>query len=788
MPPPAAPTGGDGRAPRRRARPAPRARRHRRRRAARRRRRARGGAGRGARAGPASSGRRTVLVVDGVDQLDDVDGAPDLAWLPRSLPAGRAASCSPPAPAGRSSRRRTAAGRCCEVPPLDADERRALIATFLARFAKGLDEVHLDRLAARRRPATRSSCGSCSTSCASTATTSRSATLIDRLLGGRRPSTICSSWCSPRYERDFERDRPGLVRDAFTRAVGGPPGPHRGRAARRARRRLTSRCRTRSGRRCSSPPRTGSSPARACSASPPSTTARRSRTATSPTDADRQRPTPCSPPYFAAPAARAAACRRAAVAAARRRRRRRAGRATLGDLEFTRPRLPALAPRPAPAVGAAEAAGRRHGRRLPPGVVDDPASATPTSRVGGRPAAHRRRLPGRGARPAPVPGRRRAPARRTSAPAAGRARQPRRRACGCRATSRAAEPALAEAADRAAPPATPILQAAVGNLAMVRRDRGDLDGAVPLFEEDERICRELGDDRRVCRQSLGNHAQLLRQLGDTRRRARPDRRAGAAVPRSPATAPASPARWPGRRRCSATAATSPARCRCLRVHDGDVPRARRPAGLAEGLLNQAVDAAPSSATWRAQGAAAEAEAHRPPARRPRAARPHPRWPRPRPPSAAGQWADAERLAREAELTAREVDAPAQVAAGPRPASASARREQGDLAGCRGRRTRSRSGSRASWATPARWRSRVSNLGRRRHRREPAGRRAGARTPQAEPVFRRARDVTEPAPLLANRGAGPPAPRRRRPRASPTYATARRLGRVQLGQPSAQRSC
>ena len=56
------------------------------------------------------------------------------------------------------------------------------------------------------------------------------------------------------------------------------------------------------------------------------------------------------------------------------------------------------------------------------------------------------------------------------------------------------------------------VEAALGNLALVRRDRGDLDDALALFAEDAELCRRLGSTWGL-QANLGNQAGALRQLG-----------------------------------------------------------------------------------------------------------------------------------------------------------------------------------------------------------------------------------------------------------------------------------
>jgi tetratricopeptide (TPR) repeat protein len=164
-----------------------------------------------ARAGLAA--RRSVILVDGVDLLVDVDGAPDLTWLPQRVPASVriVITAGGPRPAEAAQRR---GWPVAEVPDLDDAERRQLIAAFLARFSKGLDEVHVARLVASPL----------------TGNTLYLRTVLDELrqygdhftLGDVIERYLAADTLDDllalvltRYEEDFERDRPGLVGDAM---------------------------------------------------------------------------------------------------------------------------------------------------------------------------------------------------------------------------------------------------------------------------------------------------------------------------------------------------------------------------------------------------------------------------------------------------------------------------------------------------------------------------------------------------------------------------------------------
>ncbi|WP_395691474.1 tetratricopeptide repeat protein [Nocardioides sp.] len=161
----------------------------------------------------ARADRPTVVLVDGADLLTDVDGAPDLTWLPPELPPAVrvVVTTAGPRPVDAALRH---GWPVVEVPPLDAAERAAYVATFLGRWSKALDPVHVDTLAASPH----------------TGDALYLRTVLDELrqhgdhftlgdviagyLGAATLDDLLEQVLA-RYERDFETDRPGLVGDAF---------------------------------------------------------------------------------------------------------------------------------------------------------------------------------------------------------------------------------------------------------------------------------------------------------------------------------------------------------------------------------------------------------------------------------------------------------------------------------------------------------------------------------------------------------------------------------------------
>src|ERR1035438_9306939 len=57
------------------------------------------------------------------------------------------------------------------------------------------------------------------------------------------------------------------------------------------------------------------------------------------------------------------------------------------------------------------------------------------------------------------------------------------------------------------------LPGALNNQGAILKGRGDLDGAMALHKEEERLCRELGDKDGL-QASLGNQANILAVRGD----------------------------------------------------------------------------------------------------------------------------------------------------------------------------------------------------------------------------------------------------------------------------------
>jgi tetratricopeptide (TPR) repeat protein len=152
-----------------------------------------------------------TIVIDGLDQVEPGDRTP-LFWLPDPPANITIVTSAGPGPELDELRRR--GWDEVAVDPLTNDERRAITTSFLARWAKALDPMHVDRLAGAPQ----------------TANPLFLRTVLDELrqwgdhftLGARIDAHLGAPDLAAlfgvvlaRYETDFDRDRPGLVRDSM---------------------------------------------------------------------------------------------------------------------------------------------------------------------------------------------------------------------------------------------------------------------------------------------------------------------------------------------------------------------------------------------------------------------------------------------------------------------------------------------------------------------------------------------------------------------------------------------
>jgi len=157
--------------------------------------------------------RPTVLILDGLDQLEDHDGAPDLAFLPRHLPPSLrlVAATLPGRPLAEWRRR---GWQETAVPPLAPADRAELVTRYLAQFAKRLGADRVARIAAAPPCANPLYLKTLLDELRQHGEHETLPVRIEELLAARTVPALLALVLG-RWERDFARERPHLVRDAL---------------------------------------------------------------------------------------------------------------------------------------------------------------------------------------------------------------------------------------------------------------------------------------------------------------------------------------------------------------------------------------------------------------------------------------------------------------------------------------------------------------------------------------------------------------------------------------------
>ena len=165
------------------------------------------------RAGRESS-RRIVLVLDGLNQLEDRGGARDLTWLPAEIPRNVQMVLST-LPGRSDAVLQQRNWPRLEVTGLTGRDRRELIAHHLAQYTKKLEASQIDRIA--NSPQCRNALY-LRTLLEELRVFGSFEGLDDRIghyLKTDSPAALFECILE-RFEEDYERDRPQLVRDTFS--------------------------------------------------------------------------------------------------------------------------------------------------------------------------------------------------------------------------------------------------------------------------------------------------------------------------------------------------------------------------------------------------------------------------------------------------------------------------------------------------------------------------------------------------------------------------------------------
>ena len=181
---------------------------------------------------------RVVLVIDALNQLEDREGALDLAWLPPVVPANvRLVLSTLP---GRSLAEIERRGYpTLAIGPLEPAERDRLIVDYLASYTKALGPALRERIASAPQCANPLYLRALLDELRLWGEHETLSAQIDHYLAAPTVDALYELILA-RYEADYERDRPGLRARRLLAPVGRPTRPVRIRAAR------TPRCRRRS--------------------------------------------------------------------------------------------------------------------------------------------------------------------------------------------------------------------------------------------------------------------------------------------------------------------------------------------------------------------------------------------------------------------------------------------------------------------------------------------------------------------------------------------------------------
>lgn len=158
--------------------------------------------------------RRIILILDALNQLEDRDGAPDLVWLPSTIPENvRFVLSSLPGRALDELKKRS--WPTLTIEPLQTSERQQLIAEYLAQYSKTLSPDQTDIIV--RAPQTANPLF-LRALLEELRLYGEHFTLEQRInyyLAAATPADLYERILD-RYEQDYERERPQLVQDTMS--------------------------------------------------------------------------------------------------------------------------------------------------------------------------------------------------------------------------------------------------------------------------------------------------------------------------------------------------------------------------------------------------------------------------------------------------------------------------------------------------------------------------------------------------------------------------------------------
>jgi nephrocystin-3 len=159
-------------------------------------------------------GVRCLIVMDALNQLEDRDHARLLGWLPAHPFTGPLRLIVSTLPGDTLKPTKQRHWQALRVQPLTPDERRRMIADYLARFGKKLDAPRLERLTAAPAAANPLYLKILLDELRVTGTHDRLDERLDVYLAAPDIPALLNNVLD-RYQHDYEHDRPGLVGEAL---------------------------------------------------------------------------------------------------------------------------------------------------------------------------------------------------------------------------------------------------------------------------------------------------------------------------------------------------------------------------------------------------------------------------------------------------------------------------------------------------------------------------------------------------------------------------------------------
>jgi len=155
-----------------------------------------------------------IVVLDALNQLEDKDHGRLLGWLPEHPITGalRLIVSTLPGDSMDVLEKRAWPKHC--IQPLTRDERRRMIEDYLARFGKKLDDPRLDRLSAEPAAANPLYLKILLDELRVTGTHDKLDERLDDYLAAKDIPTLLGKVLA-RYQKDYEKDRKGLVSEAL---------------------------------------------------------------------------------------------------------------------------------------------------------------------------------------------------------------------------------------------------------------------------------------------------------------------------------------------------------------------------------------------------------------------------------------------------------------------------------------------------------------------------------------------------------------------------------------------